>query len=177
MVSAAGYGTASYYLLQPLLILFCVLALPSCRTKGLTGYVCHLVVIAGLTLILFFAGVITRRVQKILVCRRLNELTERVQTFRSRSGRYPTNLAELGSMPAANSLSLQVGTCTDGQISLAGLNEHDATVFFPTNGFICVVPVTKLLPVSITRFYVYQWTPEEPTWKYEKVIWMLGIMK
>jgi hypothetical protein len=45
-----------------------------------------------------------------------------------------------------------------------------------TNYFLCVVPVSKVLPLSFTRFYAYTRNIDESDWQWEKIVWMLGRM-
>jgi len=43
------------------------------------------------------------------------------------------------------------------------------------NGFICVVPVTKRLPLSMTRAYRFIWTSHEQSWRYDFAVWELVV--
>jgi len=72
-------------------------------------------------------------------------------------------------------LDIAQGEFSGHGISLDGINSHDALVYLDTNFVSCVVPVTKQLPMSFTRLYVYGWSGDTPSWKYDKLVWTFGL--
>jgi len=172
-VAWAGYGTLLYYARWPLLAVSVLLALPGLFRKNPLQFAVHWLLLAGIAAGIWQGGVWARKFQKMRVCRELDALIVRAEDFRAANGRYPETLGEV---VFSTRLSMNTGHFGKSGIDLAGVNRHDATVYFSSNRFACVVPVTKMLPVSITRFYAYTWTSENPGWRCEKIVWFIGEM-
>ena len=167
--SLTGYGVPLYYMRLLILGAFAVLAFPALFRKKVVQYFLHVALITVIATGLWYAGTTVRRIKKSIVCHELNTLIKQAQIFREKNGQYPEQLDELD---FSTRLRLNSKTVMESGIDLEGMNEHDATVYMSTNSFACVVPVTKVLPMSFTRFYVYMWTSDDPEWRYIKVIQM-----
>ena len=90
---------------------------------------------------------------------------------------YPTKLAEVQSFAGAQQdagLSSGQGAFSEHGINLDGINSHDALIFLDDDSVSCVVPVTKQLPMSSTRLYVYVWISDTRLWTYDKRVWFPG---
>lgn len=172
-VALTGFGTLLFYGRYPILVLSILLALPGLFRRNPVQFAVHWLLIAGIATGVWQGGVWARKFQKLLVCHELNALITRGEAFRGENGRYP---ATLGEVEFSTKYSLGTGHFGKSGIDLAGVNRHDATVYLATNRFACVVPVTKMLPISITRFYAYTWTSENPGWRCEKIVWFIGEM-
>jgi hypothetical protein len=170
--AVTGYGYALYYWRYPLLIVPIALAMPV-LFKSLTQAVVVFVATSLISLSLWYAGIAARRVHALSTCRHVSEFIDAANSFKQTHGRYPTNIAETScSLPKEMSFQFkQMGP--NGQ-DLAGMNQYDVTVYASTNDLACVVPVTKMLFMSFSRFYVYSWSSKDPNWKYHKVVWHLG---
>ena len=167
--SLTGYGVPLYYIRLLIFGVFAVLAVPALFRKKVVQYFLHVALITVIATGLWYAGTTVRRIKKSIVCHELNTLIKQAQAFHEKNGQYPEQLDELN---FSTRLRLNSRHVMESGIDLEGMNEHDATVYMSTNSFACVVPVTKVLPMSFTRFYVYMWTSDDPEWRYSKVIRM-----
>ncbi len=172
-VALTGFGALLFYGRYPILAVSILLALPGLFRKNPVQFAVHWLLIAGIAAGVWQGGVWARKFQKLRICHELNALIPLVEAYREANGRYPETLGEV-EFPTR--LSLNTGHFGKSGIDLAGMNSHDATVYLATNRFACVVPVTKMLPMSITRFYAYAWTSEDPGWRCEKIVWFIGGM-
>ena len=101
-----------------------------------------------------------------------------LQEYRADHGRFPAKLTELKGFAQAqrrSGLRIAQGEFLEYGIDLDGVNSHDALIYLEPQFMSCVVPVTKQLPLSITRLYVYGWSSDSPSWKYQKLVWSLSI--
>lgn len=170
-IALSGYGYVVVYIWRVILIMFLVLASPALFRRKLIQYFLHLALIAGIATGLWYGGMVVRKFQKSRSCRELNALISKVNEFHEKTGHYPEHLDDLS---FSTRLSLKSDVFKDAGVNLNGVNNHDAVVYLGTDGFICIVPVTKMLPISITRFYAYIWTSLDSEWRYAYMIWTLG---
>jgi|LSQX01.3.fsa_nt_gb hypothetical protein len=151
--------------------MFLVLASPALFQRKLIQYFLHLALIAGIATGLLYGGMVVRKFQKSRSLHELNALINQVKEFHKKTGHYPEHLDDLS---FSTRLSLKADVFNDAGVNLGGMNNYDAIVYLGADGFICIVPVTKMLPISITRFYAYIWTSRDSEWRYDYMIWTLG---
>lgn len=182
VTSFDGYGVFLYYGWWALFFALLVLATPTFKRKpSVTTYLCAFVILLALSTAGAVAGHLGRMLQCRNKCKACEPLLALLQEHHNRYGQYPLKLSEVqGFAVAQRDTGLDVAQGEFSRsginftgINLVGINSHDALIYLDTNFVSCVVPVTKQLPVSITRFYIYGWNSDTPSWKYEKVIRML----
>ena len=174
----AGYGVVVYYNRLFLLILLLILAAPTVkRQPSGIAYLCSVVMLLAFSA----AGALTGHEVRRLHCRSKSSacepLLELVQKHRDEHGRYPSALSEVQGFALAqrgSGLDIAQGDFSSHGISLDGINAHDALIYLDANFMSCVVPVTKRLPMSITRLYVYRWSSDTRSWRYDKLVWNIG---
>jgi len=170
-LALTGYGCVAFYMRLLIWIGFAVLALPALFRRQIFQYCLHVIIITGIATGFWYGGTAIRRFQKSLVRDELNPLVNQVKDFHERNGHYPERLDELH---FSTQLSLKAADFKEGDVNLDGMNTHDAVVYLGTNGFTIIVPVTKLLSMSITRFYAFIWTSQDSKWRYDYMIWTIG---
>lgn len=176
----AGYGVVVYYGWVFLLVFIFLIALPIIKRKpSITAYLSCAVILFAFSIGGAFVGHWGRQLQ----CRSRSKACEPIlallQQHRDEYGQYPLRLLEVQGFERAQrdaGLVVAQGEFSEYGIDLDGINTHDALIFLGTNFVSCVVPVTKLLPMSFTRLYVYRWNNDDPFWKYDKLVWTLGQM-
>ena len=174
-VSVSDYGMVTRYgWLIWLFILVLVVGHSSFRRGGASAFLMNL----ALAVILGFVGMLvgdwSRRAYCYSKCRSCEPMLERLAAFRASHGAFPTNIPPL---EIPRGLTIQQRSFSGGNINLAGVNQSDATLYLDTNGFLCVVPVTKVLPMSFTRFYAYMRNEEDRDWRYDYIISYLGSLR
>ena len=100
-----------------------------------------------------------------------------IQKNHSEHGFYPEGLRKIQGFDAAlrkSGLRIDVRGLSRYGFSVGGINNYDALICVGTEGYVCVVPVTKKLLLSFTRFYVYASSNSQPSWTYDKILWTLS---
>lgn len=170
---------AVYYGWVILLFFFFLLALPTIkRQPSITAYF-------GLVILLFafsvggaFAGHWGRRLRCQNRCKACEPILTVLRQHRAEHGQYPLRLSDAQGFASAqqeSGLAVAQGELSKNGIDLDGINSHDALIFLETNFVSCIVPVTKQLPMSFTRLYVYRWSSDDPFWEYDKFVWIFGL--
>ncbi len=176
----AGYGVVVYYNWLVLLFVLLLLAAPTVkRQPSVMAYLCAVLILVVLSAAGAFAGHWGRRLQCRATCRACESLLTLVQEHRDEHGQYPSTLSEVQGFALAkrdSGLDVAQGELSSHGISLDGINTHDALIYLDTNFVSCVVPVTKQLPMSFTRLYVYGWNTDTRSWQYDKLVWTLGLL-
>lgn len=176
---SAGYGVLVYYCWMPLLVVLLLLAMTVRRQPSAIAYLCTLVLLVILAAAGTFAGHWARRLQCRARCKACQPLLSLVEKHRGEHGQYPTSLAEVEGFAFAqrdSGLNVAQGKLSRGGIDLDGVNSHDGLIYLDTNFVSCVVPVTKQIPMSFTRLYVYTWNTDTRSWQYDKLVWHLGLL-
>ena len=173
----AGYGVVVYYS-GPILFLFLLLlAAPTVRHQPpATAYLCAVGILVAFSLTGTFLGHWGRRLQCRSKCKACEPLLALLQRHRDEHGQFPSGLSEVPGFELARrdaGLDVAQGEFASHGIDLDGINSHDVLIYLDKNFVSCVVPVTKQLPMSFTRLYVYGWNSDAPSWKYDKVVWTL----
>lgn len=174
LLTVRGYAIYLYYSWILLLFLLAVISAPSKAARTVTGYFLRMLLIAFIAVGLTAAGLGVLILQKQSTCRAISVTIACLENHRSKMGAYPSDLAGMDVPP---DLRLRVNRIADSGISLEGIDECDAVFYLLPDRFLCVVPITKTFPISITRFYVYQWASDDPHWRTEKIVWLLGSLK
>lgn len=144
------------------------------REPSAKAYVCALLILVGLSTAGAVAGHWGRRIHCLRKCRSCEPVLELVQKHRREHGRYPRKLEEVHGFALArqeSGLRIGAGELSSDGLDLAGINSHDALIYLEAEHFTCVVPVTKQLPLSFTRLYIYASSSDDPSWKYDKLVW------
>ena len=176
----SGYGVALYYILGlPLFFGLVLLAriLADRREPSFRSFGATFAVLVGLAFLGALAGHEGRRLSCLRTCGACAPLLAALDQYQAEHGRYPSRLEEAPGFPeAARTAGLRVsqGSFSKlGDMYLEGINDCDAMIYLSDADYVCAVPVTRLLPFSFTRFYVYSRASRDPRWRYEKVIWRL----
>ena len=176
----AGYGVVVYYNWLVVLFVLLLLAAPTVkRQPSVIAYLCAVIILVAFSAAGAFAGHCVRRLQCRSKCTACEPLLTLLQQHHGEHGQYPARLSELQGFTLAqrdSGLDVAQGEFSSHGISLEGINSHDALIYLDTNSVSCVVPVTKQLPMSFTRLYVYGWSSDTPSWKYDKLVWTIGLI-
>jgi hypothetical protein len=166
-----GYGVLFYYLWVFILPFILVISLLS-RPRSLQAYLVRvgLVVIIGAVLTCLGLGLLIMKKQSI--CSDLDSMISELEDYRKSNGAYPPDLSALRK---PGHLRIGEGRTAETGINLEGCNDYDAVFYLSPDEFLCIVPITKVLPMSFTRIYVYRWSTSEPCWRSEKLVWSLGV--
>lgn len=170
-----GYFYALIYMLYPLFILIAVLILISLppeehRTVS--------TIFACITIISFFAvsgvgtGTLYLALDRWAICRTLQPLTEELDSYERKHGAYPAHLSRLKTDVPGELTVRQVNMSESGS-SYVDYNSSDAIFYLWENKYAVVVPVSKMLPMSFTRYYYFVRRNSEENWKYKKSIWYI----
>ncbi|HUU70908.1 MAG TPA: hypothetical protein VM186_15375 [Planctomycetota bacterium] len=168
-----GFGGYIYYLWWLLLPVIVVLSLARVGQRPL-GRLGTFGVMAGLAASLTAAGVGVQILKKHSTCRAVDAVIAELEKHRALHGSYPADLAGI-EKPA--DLVIKTSRTTPNRIMIEGINDCDAMFYLSSDNCLCLVPVTRTMPISITRFYAYQWCTDDPHWRLEKIIWWLGSVK
>jgi len=184
----AAYLRISWFIVIPALIgtsFILVLIVRGIRStlKGRSNDVCKArddkilaLSFLGIALASWYSGTQIRRLQCEARCARAEPALQELQTYKDRRGSYP---AELSEVPAIESLARTEGiTIRQGRIGRAGidvehLEEADITIYLQRDGYLCVAPLERKLPMSITRFYILRKDSGSPDWIQDHLIWFL----
>jgi len=171
-VSINGYGMVIQYgwlfWLAPILLVVGLLSLKRC---GVLAFVLYSVLVITIGVAGMLIGDWSRRAYCFNKCRACEPMLEQLSAFQSCHGGSLTNLPPLV-MPKG--ITVQQRILSGDGLNLDDVNQTDATLYLGTSSFICVVPVTKILPMSFTRFYAYFRNEKDRNWKYDYSVWTLG---
>jgi hypothetical protein len=174
-VSANGYGMVIRYgwMVWLFFVVF-VVGLPSFRWGGVSAVLPNVALVVAVGVAGLLAGDGARRAYCRSKCRACDPVLERLSAYRATHGVFPTNLPP-SDLPRG--ITIQQRGFTNGGLNLVGINEFDATLYLGTNGYLCVVPVTKMLPMSFSRFYAYGRNETDREWRYDYFVWFLGVVE
>jgi len=110
---------------------------------------------------------------KSKICDDCDIIVEALSQYKQKNGSYPDKLdtAKLGL--TTNIRFIYDADWDGGDINLMGSNDYDATIYLSPEKYFCMIPVTKVLIMSTTRFYVFKKSSWSPDWKYDHIIWSL----
>lgn len=170
-VMLLGYGVWLYYLRG--LIVFCLfvfLSISFLPLRPLPLYLARLAIATMLCVLLTSAGLGILLLEKQATCRALVPVWVQLDYQRKATGSYPSTFSNIRE-PVGLKIRWEI---TPTGIDVNGINRCDAVFYLsPTNCY-CIVPITKILPWSFTRFYVYRWSTDQPQWIIEKVMMIWG---
>ena len=114
---------------------------------------------------------------KSKICDDCDLIVEALDRYKQKNGSYPKTLdtGKLGI--SANIRFIYNGDWDGGGINVMGNNDYDATIYLSAEKYFCIIPVTKVLIMSTTRFYVFKKSSWKPDWKYDHIIWMLDSIR
>jgi len=177
-LALAGYSVVIYYNWPiVLLVLLVIAALTVVCQRSATAYVRALLILVMLSVAAAIAGHWGRRLHCRNKCQSCQPILELVEEYRTEHGHYPDKLAEVQGFARTQhdaGLLIGEGEWSEHDMVLDGIDSHDALVYLGRDPVLCVVPVTKRLPLCATRLYVYLWNSDTRSWKYGKLIWFLG---
>lgn len=172
LVVLSGYGVLFYYLWPVYLVFVVFFGLATIFQKSFFQFLFNSIIVFLIPTIVYFLSCEIQVFRKSLIRNELNILIDQVNTFYKKNGNFPISLDELN---FSTKLLIHTEVFDDEKLNYSALNENDVIVYMGKNGFICVVPVTKKLPISTTRLYRYIWTSKEQYWRYDFSIWTLEI--
>jgi len=174
-VSIKGYGMVIHYgWLFWLIPILPVVGRLSLKRSGALAFVLNSALVIAIGVAGMLIGDWSRRAYCFNKCRACEPMLEQLSAFQASHGGSLTNLPSLV-MPRG--ITIQQRTLEGGGLDLDGVNQTDATLYIGTNSFVCLVPITKILPMSITRFYVYMRNEKDFDWKYDYIVWTIGVIK
>jgi hypothetical protein len=170
----SGYGVVIYYCWWIILVFLLLLATSIIKHEpSVTAYLLAVTIMVGLSSAGALGGYWARRLHCYSKCKSCEPILALLEAPRAKQGHYPAKLEEVEGVIAAqrrSGLRLSQGEYSENGIDLAGINTNDALIFLSTNTMWCVVPVTKQLPMSFTRLYVYTWSTDRPSWSYDNLV-------
>lgn len=173
----AGYSVLIYYSIPFIIFALLVLAAPVLeRQPSVTAFFCALLILVTLSGAGALVGHYGRRLYSLRKCMLCEPMIKLLQKYRGENGRYPSSLSEVQGFALVqrdSGLCIGLDRFSHYGFDLERLNSCDALMYLDTNNLVCVVPVTKMLPMSFTRLYVYTWGSEHPSWQYDRWIWSL----
>ncbi|HUW33484.1 MAG TPA: hypothetical protein VM223_17890 [Planctomycetota bacterium] len=168
-----GFGGYIYYLWWLLLPVIVVLSLARVGQRPL-GRLGTFGVMAGLAASLTAAGVGVQILKKHSTCRAVDAVIAELEKHRAAHGTYPADLAGI-EIPA--DIVIKTSRITPTGILIEGINDCDAMLYLSPESCLCLIPLTKTIPMSFTRFYAYEWYTEDPHWRLQKIIKWFGSVK
>ena len=139
------------------------------RSSSILESLASVVIVAVLVLVLSGIGCGLLLIRKEKICNNANYLISQVQQYRRIHGIYPDTGLILDN-PMKLKYIFSQGQPDNG-LNIDEINHNDVIFYMRNDGYRCVVPVTKEIPLSITRFYVLERSAVETTWTYKKLIW------
>jgi hypothetical protein len=167
-----GYGVYIEYLWLVYFAGIIFVGLPTIFQKSLIQYFLNIFLVLLLPTISYFCSSKIHVFQKSLICEEVNVLIDQVNNYHQKNGYYPSSLSALN---FSTKLAIRAEPFEGNFVNYNNLNDYDVIVYMGQDGFICIVPVTKLLPISMTRMYRFIWTLQEKKWKYDVSIWTLEV--
>ena len=176
MISLAGYGHVLVYgqLFIILGILFFVVILTFRKKQSSFAlYISNCVIVLLLGITGLAVGSWTLVYRKKAVCAECDKVLAVLEKHKAQNGRYPETLSVVN-VQEITDIAIQQEQMYEGGIDVVNINKADATIYLSPSEYLCLVPVTKRLPMSITRFYALERNNTVTKWKYQKFIWFLS---
>jgi hypothetical protein len=170
-VMMTGYGVLFYYLWFLILPFILVISVRF-RPRSLRACLVRIGLIAATAAVLTGLGLGLLIVRRRSICSDLESLISELEDYRRANGAYPPDLSAIR---RPEHLKIGEGRTAGTGINLEGCSEYDAVFYLLPDEFLCIVPITKMLPMVFTRVYVYRWSTSEPCWRSEKLVWTLGV--
>jgi hypothetical protein len=167
-LSLSGYVVPIVMLWPVTVVLLLVSSIPLRREQASPPYLVRVTVIAAMLILLAGCGHGARLLRKWAICQELGPVLSEIEALHKANGTYPLDLSAVH-LPSG--LRIRTGKMAGEGIDLEEVHDADAVFYLSKDGLLCIVPVTKMLPMSMTRFYVFRWSTEEPHWKSNKMIW------
>jgi hypothetical protein len=102
-----------------------------------------------------FGGSAFRSWQCRSICDDCQPVIAALEDCRKRRGSYPTTLADVDAavreIREKHGVRVQLGRTTARGIDVGELYDAEATIYVDHDELICMVPITKMFPMSITR--------------------------
>ncbi|MCE9581259.1 MAG: hypothetical protein K8T20_01955 [Planctomycetes bacterium] len=182
---AFGYGIYFRYLWIPLLagLLFLAAAVYSiCSLKKKPQIrAADLAVVVAFVVTGVFGGSAFRSWRCRSVCDACEPVIAALEDCRKRQGNYPTTLADVDAAVREarekHGVRVQMGRDPRRGIAPDELDDAEATLYADHDELICVVPVTKMFPMSFTRIELLIWSSTDSSWKEDHIIWYIGGIK
>jgi len=181
-ISAAGYGGWLYYGSLGILFILLMVSTPILKMqpsfKSLMGSV---LIICVLAFAGYLAGNWGRRIYSYRICKSCEPIIQPIEEYRHQYGRYPASLpavTNMATLQEAAGIEVQQAAFKDRGPDPTDLHKADATFYLTNDYYICLVPVTKTLPASLTSFMrlnVYQRECGSQQWTYEEIAWIIGL--
>ena len=111
--------------------------------------------------------------RKKSVCAECDKVLGVLEKYKVQNGRYPESLSVV-KLHDITDIAIQQEQMGESGIDVTNINKADATIYLSPSEYLCLVPVTKKLPLSWTRFYVLGRSNTMTKWKYQKMIWFLS---
>ncbi|PCJ54691.1 MAG: hypothetical protein COA79_21500 [Planctomycetota bacterium] len=178
MIGLNGYVYFLVYM--SLIVMFgMVLLLGSMFSKKLNffHYLANCTIVLLLGLLGLAVGSWTLVHEKIAVCVECDKVIMLLEKYKDQHGTYPDKIDDIN-IRIVKGIKVQQGKFLNGgSINIGNINNSDVTIYLTPKVYSCVVPVTKVFPMSFTRFYVFQKNNQMKNWVYEKYIWSLTSIK
>lgn len=169
----SGYGLFICYLCPVFFVGIAFIDLLTIFQKSFIQYIFNILLIFFIPTIFYFCSSEIQVFRKSLIRDEMNTLNQ-VNEFHKKNGIYPEKLSALN---FSTKLKIYTEKFYRDEVNFGHLNENDAVVYMGPDGFICLIPVTKVLPISITRIYKFVWTSENQTWEYNYSVWELTVSR
>jgi hypothetical protein len=174
VIARSGYG---YVLTYPSwLFALCLFAYICGRSKAekwpwVVHALVNSVIVAVLSASAFGLGFWLLLLEKRAMTEDCEQIVHELKAYIAEHGKTPNDPFSLASI-TSTSLSIDFGALKEGGfISCDGLNEVDARLYLSDTSYLVVIPVTRMLPMSFTRFYVLLLAEGEDEWRYQKIVW------
>ena len=171
-LSLSGYVVPIVQLWPVTVVIVLVASAPIRREQSSSPYLIRISIIATLLIALTGCGHGILLLRKWRVCQKLNPVISEIESRRKTSGTYPLDLSTLH-LP--DGLKIRTGKTTKAGLDLEEIGDADAVFYLSKDDLVCIVPVSKMLPMSFTRLYVLEWAAQEPHWKSDKIIWSFSV--
>lgn len=179
VVCLSGYGVLLLYFgLFPLMAILVVAEAMSKLPHFKSWLFFYLMPLTVISLVGALLGQAGRQLYCLRKCQSCEPILAALDDYRQRTGHYPKDLEEDPAVSAALRRSgLSIGSEKAARETILPLNAFDALLFLEENKYTCGIGVTKKLPFSFTRYYVYVRTNNNPVWEFRKVVWYADGLK
>jgi len=126
-----------------------------------------------------FAGDHVRRFYCRGICRACEPLLAAIEAHKRAHGQYPARLEDIRDFRAIRdglNISIQQGEVRETGVSVDNIKGVDATMYLEPDQWLCIVPIQKKCFLSITRFTIYARSSLDDDWRYDYMIWTLGVI-